>query len=186
MTSITLGSTVLQGVAARALWIIGGTGIGAAVMILRGDSSWTVPLGGVFGAALGGLAAEDLRSHQLPNRITYTGTAVALSASALAGNAALLSSAGGAVMSAGIMGALFLLGRGRLGLGDVKLSTFVGSVVGVVGVPLFLLAGTAAGTVGALALLLAGRSRTESVAYGPFLVVGALVALAAKGLAVAP
>ena len=78
-------------------------------------------------------------------------------------------------MGGGVMGVGFIVGRGRLGLGDVKLSAFAGSVLGAQGTPAFLLAGTALGAVVALALLAAGRDRRSTFAYRPYLAAGAAV-----------
>jgi prepilin signal peptidase PulO-like enzyme (type II secretory pathway) len=78
-----------------------------------------------------------------------------------------------------IGGGLFLLaawlGRGAMGLGDVKLAAVLGVVLGYPLIFPGLLAGVLAGGLAALALLLAGRAgRKDTMAYAPYLALGAL------------
>ncbi|MDQ6898379.1 MAG: A24 family peptidase [Candidatus Dormibacteraeota bacterium] len=80
---------------------------------------------------------------------------------------------------------LALAGAGRalfqaeaLGLGDVKLSAFMGLCLGFPGVVWAVIAGVLAGGVAAAVLLITGRAgRRDHFAYGPFLAGGSLLAL---------
>lgn len=136
------------------------------------------------------LAAVDLDVHRLPNAVTLPGLLIgpaALVALALgsgdpagAGRAAL-----GALAGATAYGLLYVVGRlgghAGLGLGDVKLAGCLGPWLAycgwwrlAIGVYLGLLIGGLAGT----ALLLARRvGRSQPVAHGPAMALGAWAAL---------
>jgi len=84
---------------------------------------------------------------------------------------------GGAVGFA-IMLLPYLISRGGMGAGDVKLAALIGVVVGFPQVVAALLVGIVIGGIVAVFLLLARlRGRKESVPFGPFLAVGAMVTL---------
>jgi leader peptidase (prepilin peptidase)/N-methyltransferase len=139
------------------------------------------------GAIAVAMAYIDVREHRLPDP---------LSAAALVGGASLLAGAaavtggwgayGRAWIAAAAMFAAFLalalLRPADLGLGDVKLASVLGLVLGwqgwgaiVVGAFLGFLFG---GLTGAC-LMLAGRAgRRSSIPFGPFMMLGALAALA--------
>ncbi len=168
----------------------------------RPESAWAAAAGGVLGAVVGGvrgfppggvvvaalflavlaaISVVDLRERRVPNAYTYSGTIVALAAAATGGGESIVFSVLGMLIGGGVMGAGFIIGRGRLGLGDVKLSAFAGSVLGARATPTFLLAGTALGAIAALALLAAGRERRSTLAYGPYLAAGAALAALTEG-----
>jgi leader peptidase (prepilin peptidase)/N-methyltransferase len=66
-----------------------------------------------------------------------------------------------------------------MGMGDVKLASLIGLVLGSVGLRYVAVAagaGILMGGVGAIAALLAGASRKQAIPFGPFLAAGALVA----------
>jgi leader peptidase (prepilin peptidase)/N-methyltransferase len=142
-------------------------------------------------AALGvGSAYVDLREHRLPDPLTSSALAAAgvllAVAAAVDGDWSAYARAWmvAAVMFAAFLG-LAVLRPADLGLGDVKLAAVVGLVTGwlgwgiaVVGAFLgFLLGGLAGG-----ALVLAGRAgRRTAIPFGPFMLAGALVAVAQGG-----
>jgi Flp pilus assembly protein protease CpaA len=84
---------------------------------------------------------------------------------------------GGAV-GLGIFLLLYLLARGGLGAGDVKLAGYIGLVLAFPDVLRGLFYGVIAAGLITLSLLLARRvSRRTRIAYGPYLVAGAVLAL---------
>jgi len=84
---------------------------------------------------------------------------------------------GGAV-GFGLMLLPYLISRGGMGAGDVKLAGLIGMVVGFPQVLAALLVGIIIGGVAAVFLLVARlRGRKEAIPFGPFLAVGAIVAL---------
>jgi leader peptidase (prepilin peptidase)/N-methyltransferase len=153
---------------------------------LTGWRPATAALAWVAGAAVV-LAAVDLASHRLPDRVTYP--AVVVCVAALLADAAVLDTWGAFVRALAAAAAAFAVAYGAaaispdaLGLGDVKLLAFLGLVLGwfgwgvlLAGVFLGLLVGAAV----SLVLLATRRAgwRTR-VPFGPPLMVGAVMALA--------
>ena len=92
----------------------------------------------------------------------------------------LLSALMGGVVGFVLMLLPYLLTRGRgMGYGDVKLAAFIGLMSGFPLVLVALLIGIVVGGLAAVFLLLSRmvRSRKAAIPYGPFLAVGAMVAL---------
>lgn len=135
----------------------------------------------LLGAVAGLVTVSDVRERKIPNAVTYSAflAAVALAAGAgigVAGNALL-----GAAAAGGAMLLFHGLSRGALGLGDVKLSAYLGAALGVQAVPALLVLSSAAGALGALVLLGRGQGRRESFAYGPYIALSGLIVLALRG-----
>lgn len=141
-----------------------------------------------FGFACVTLTAIDLDSRLLPNRITYPALALV---AALLLVASLLQHEPGrmlrALEAAGLAGAvllaLALVPPGGMGLGDVKFALVLGLALGWLGwsavvagfVGAFLLGGLAA----LAALPLPRVSRTTQLPFGPWLALGAVLAVLA-------
>jgi len=131
------------------------------------------------------LALIDLDTHRLPNVIVLPAYLVGLG---LLGVSALLTGSWGALALAGIgavaTGALYLalaLARpGAMGMGDVKLAGVVGLFLGWLGLPELVLGTVAAFILGGIVgvgMLLAGRGRKSAIAFGPWILAGAWVAI---------
>lgn len=144
---------------------------------------------GSLGVALG---AIDLAVHRLPDRLTlpaYPVLVLLLGAAAVVGHdyAAL----GRALLAAVALTAsylvLALLRPGQLGGGDIKLAGLTGLALGWLGWPAVIagaVLGFALTAVVSLALLAARRiSLRDSIAFGPFMLGGALLAILATGFA---
>ena len=131
-----------------------------------------------FGAVFVLLAAHDIVSRVIPNRVVYTAGLLALALSwAWEGRGLVEALIGGAVAFAGLA-VLRWLTKGGLGGGDLKMAGVVGLVVGYSNLTLATSVAVMAGGVSALALLtIGGLSRRSSIAYGPFIALGGLVAL---------
>jgi leader peptidase (prepilin peptidase)/N-methyltransferase len=136
-----------------------------------------------FLALLGAATVVDLRERRIPNALTYPSTLVALALSAVTG--VIVEAALGMLVAGGVMAALWLVGGGRLGLGDVKLSALCGAMLGVQGAQVYLVAGVAVGALVALIALLILRDRRATLPYGPPLVAGAVIAVALRGVLIA-
>ncbi|MEZ7002404.1 A24 family peptidase [Streptomyces sp. AD55] len=134
------------------------------------------------------LAVVDLRVRRLPDPLTLPSAAAAL---ALLGLAALVPGHAGQWGTA-LLGALGLsagyytlyrLNPAGMGFGDVKLALGAGGVLGWYGWPAVLLGTLAGFLLGAVyggVLVLARRAdRTTAIAFGPFLITGALLGLLA-------
>lgn len=132
---------------------------------------------GVFGALIGQAVSVDLRERRIPNALTYAGTLGVVVVAGFVGIEALASAMAGAALATVLTGVAWWLGRGSLGLGDVKFSAMVGGFVGIGGVAPYLLFGTGVGAILAAGVLATGRGRRDTFAYGPALAFGAVVSL---------
>ncbi|WP_051451402.1 prepilin peptidase [Actinospica robiniae] len=139
---------------------------------------------GVFLAGTASLAVIDARTMRLPNRVLYPVTATSFgllaAAAAIGGGWARLGIAlGAATVLVLVFGLLHRLTS--LGCGDVRLVGLLGLVLGWVGpgvVVTGLLLGVLLAAVVATCLLVTRRmGRGEMLAYGPFLIGGAWLAL---------
>lgn len=149
--------------------------------VIAGRPPGGVAVTAAFLAVLVAVSLVDLRERRIPNAYVYTGTGLALAVALPGGADALGASLLGLLIGGGVMGGFYLVARGQLGLGDVKLAAFAGAVVGVRATPTFLMAGTGLGALAALVLLLRGGGRRSTFAYGPYLAAGAAVAVLAHG-----
>jgi leader peptidase (prepilin peptidase)/N-methyltransferase len=130
-----------------------------------------------------GLAVVDLASRRLPDRLLVLGLPLAAVGSLGFSRPLPLAALAGGILG---LGAFWLLAKARpgaLGRGDIKLAGLIGLLVGFPGVVTALLAGMIMGGVTALALVLSGRATTtQTMAYAPYLVIGAWVAMFGPGL----
>ncbi|HVV66699.1 MAG TPA: prepilin peptidase [Candidatus Saccharimonadales bacterium] len=131
------------------------------------------------------LIVYDLRWLLLPNRIMYPAVVAALVMAIIsiinAGSPlkALLSTVLGIVIGGGIFYILFQISKGKwIGGGDVKLGGLLGLAVGTPGgAVLFIFVAAVLGTVVSLPMLASGKmKRTSVIPFGPFLIIGAVVA----------
>ena len=143
----------------------------------------------VFGAGLqlvlaGGLialllviAAVDVQCRLVLDRLTYPGLVVGPLFAWLWPGHGVGAALWGGLAALVIFGALVLLYRRGMGLGDVKLATLIGLYLGWPQVlPALLTAFLLGGLVG-VAILLTGGSRRSTFAYSPVLVGGAIFVL---------
>jgi leader peptidase (prepilin peptidase) / N-methyltransferase len=144
----------------------------------------------LVGAVGVALAYIDLREHRLPDVLTavaFAGGAVFLGLTAAATGDWI--GYGRAWLLAGVMFVAFLglamLRPADLGLGDVKLAGVIGLMLGWLGwgeAVLGAFLGFLFGGLTGVFLLLAGRAgRRTAIPFGPFMLLGALVAVAAGG-----
>lgn len=147
------------------------------------------------------LTIVDVREHRLPNGLTLPMLAVTPVGLALADliNSTFVDSASATVWNgwsgAGIgalawlaaLGAIWIASRGRgMGLGDVKLSPSLGATLGWLSVETALLGLVVSfmlGGVVSVALLVTRRvERRTAIPFGPFLLLGSLVAVVAHAI----
>ena len=82
----------------------------------------------------------------------------------------------------GVFFLLALIGRGAMGLGDVKLAGVIGLMTGYPLVVAALALGIVLGGVAAIALLVTRRAgRKGTMAYAPYLALGTIIVLLAAG-----
>lgn len=150
-----------------------------AAVAAGGATGWFAAAQYWFAACGVALAVIDVAVQRLPDVLTVpacTGTLLLLTAAAVAGEPGSL---GRAAAAAAAVTATFLLLAllAEMGMGDVKFAPAIGALLGWSSWRNALW-GTAAGfllgAVAAVALLVSGRGRRTRLAFGPFMVIGAL------------
>jgi leader peptidase (prepilin peptidase)/N-methyltransferase len=176
----------------RTRWaLILGTALACAVMALRFGPTLPLPAFCYLAGIGVPLAVIDTRCRRLPDPLTLPSYPIAL---ALLGIAALLLPGGGrefltAVLGLALAWAFFLLQvliyPAGLGWGDVKLSGLLGLYLGWLGLGALaagLFLGYLFAAVAGLGLIATRRaSRKSHLAFGPFLLAGALAAVLITG-----
>ena len=133
-------------------------------------------LAAFFCLALVAVSATDLEHHIIPNRIVIPAAAIVLVA-----QTALKPSPEWAIAAFGASGFLLLAAlvyQAGMGMGDVKLALLLGAMLGRT-VPVAILLGLVAALVPAVVLLArhGSAARKMGIPLGPFLALGAVVAL---------
>ena len=120
----------------------------------------------------------DLEHGIIPDRIVYPAAVAAILFSFVLPEVALVSAIVGGLIGLGVLLAIFLVARGSVGGGDVKLAGLIGVTAGFpLVVPALLLAGLAGALVGAILLGLKRKGLRDTVPFGSCLVVGAAFGL---------
>ena len=124
----------------------------------------------------------DLERGLILNSLTYPAMAVAVVLSLIASSSEIVPSIGSAAAGGGLGLGIFLLivmiSRGGMGFGDVKLAALIGLVVGIPAViTAVLLAVIVGGSVAVVLLITGKRGRKQSLPFGPYLALAAMVAL---------
>jgi leader peptidase (prepilin peptidase)/N-methyltransferase len=123
------------------------------------------------------LAAIDVATRMLPNRITLPVSLLAVALRAVDERSALLEVVVAGVAAFAVFYGVALLVRGGFGMGDVKLAAMLGFLLGKAVIAALVL-GVLAGGVWSAALLLTRRAgMRSSIAYGPFLALGGAAAI---------
>jgi len=157
-----------------------------AATTVRFGASFHLPAYLVLGAGLLALSAIDIEHKLLPNRVVYpTGFAVGLLLVLAALAEAEPRRIGWALIGAlGCFAAFFLLhfiSSGGMAFGDVRLSFVLGMAVGWLGLPLvpvFLFVSfLVAAVVGLVYGAISGKGLKAAIPFGPFLAIGAEVAI---------
>ena len=158
-------------------------GLYAAVVAARFDDPAALALGLGLVTVLVPVVLIDLDHRLIPNKLTGPAAAVALTLGALLDPGHLPEQ----LIAGAAAGGFFLLAAlaypNGMGMGDVKLAAVLGLFLGRAVAPaifIALIAGVAVGAV-IIARLGAEAGRKTAVPFGPFLALGALVALFAGG-----
>lgn len=161
---------------------LGGAMLAAASYVALDDSLAGGLLGGFFGTVFLTLTLTDLERRLLPNRIVYPSILIAIALSGAWPDSSFgeILAGGLVAVAVGVVLILFSLpfGKGAFGMGDVKMIILIGFVVGWPSVLVATFVGTLVAAAAALILILTGvRRRTDYIPHGPFLALGAIVAL---------
>jgi leader peptidase (prepilin peptidase)/N-methyltransferase len=135
-------------------------------------------LAGAFACVFLALAFTDLESRLIPNRVVYPSIAAAAALFWAWPDLSAAEVFGGGAAALAMTLLMFLAGRGAFGFGDVKMSLLMGLVVGFPAVLVGVFVGVFAAGAWVVPLMLAGvLGRRDYIAYGPFIAIGAVVAL---------
>lgn len=166
--------------------------LGAALAVFGGQVGWHPVFGirALWAAVLVQVLFFDLAHRLILDRIVLPAAVLAFLASFVTPGVGWASSLAAGVGALAVFGAFAFFGRLALrgevlGMGDVKLAGFIGLALGVQGTVAALVLGVLLAGVVAAALLVARvRSLRDTIAYGPFLCLGALLGLFLNGQAV--
>lgn len=127
------------------------------------------------------VAAADLRERRIPNTAVAAGLALALCGAWSRGEATLVDALLGGALGVLTFGGVWLIFRGRLGMGDVKFASVVGAFCGSAGFFLAVFVAASLGLLAALALIAMDRRNVRArIPFAPFLSVGGAAALLAQ------
>jgi leader peptidase (prepilin peptidase)/N-methyltransferase len=163
------------------------TGLAAVALYARLGFSLHFLAAFYFACTLLAIAYIDLDFQIIPDVLSLSGLAVGLAAAPLLHPGTWLDALGraaaGALLGGGILFAVawtYERATGRVGMGggDIKLLAMVGAFLGWQGVLLTLLLGSLVGSAIGIAIMLArGADAKLAIPFGPFLSIGAFVAL---------
>jgi prepilin signal peptidase PulO-like enzyme (type II secretory pathway) len=139
-------------------------------------------LGGFFCTVFLTLTLTDFDRRLLPNRIVYPSILIAIAVSWAWPDSSALEVLSGGLVAIAIAAALLIFslpfGGGAFGMGDVKMIVLIGFVVGLPSVLVGVVLGTIVAAVASAFLILTGiRGRKDYIPHGPFLALGAVIAL---------
>jgi leader peptidase (prepilin peptidase)/N-methyltransferase len=120
----------------------------------------------------------DLEHHLVLNRVIYPAIVVALLATPFTPDHGVVELLVGGALGFGLLFLIAFAYPAGMGMGDVKLATFIGLVVGFpsIFVSLFL-SFIAGGLVGGSLLLTGRKGRKDPIPFAPFLIAGGMVAM---------
>ncbi len=158
-----------------------------AIAVWRLGAAWSLVPFLLLAVVSAVLAALDLATHRVPNRIVLpalAASAPALLLAAVADGAPARWS--GALIGSAALFALYLLlavaAPGGMGMGDVKLAALVGMFAGYLGVTVWLLAAVTGFVIGGLvatvAILARRANRRTAIPFGPWMLAGLWIAVA--------
>jgi len=164
--------------ARKRLALVAAVGLGCLGPVFFGVGAGGL-VGGVWLAALALLTLKDLEERRIPNVIVLPTAALVLLAVAILHPDRLAEAVGAAVAAAAFLFLPGLIARGGVGMGDVKLAFLLGTALGR-GVAAALLLGCLAAAIAGLVLIVrnGAAARKKTLPFAPFLVFGAVAALA--------
>ncbi|WP_127496911.1 prepilin peptidase [Paenibacillus glycanilyticus] len=155
------------------------TGLLFVWIYLTFGNSWNTVIGLLLVSMSVILTVSDLKYMLLPNRILLFFAPLFIVLGCLFSAGSIWLHLGGAFAGGGVLLAVVILTRGGMGLGDVKLLFLLGWILGLPNlIPAFILACFFGSAVGGLLMLFKVVKRKQPIPFGPFLLLGALLAFA--------
>ena len=163
---------------ARVVAVEAGTGLAFLLVFEQFGLSLQAGLAIAYTCLLIVIGVIDLEHHRVLNGLTYPAIALALAAAAVTPGRELLSLLLGGLIGGGALLLLALVSPRAMGFGDVKLSFFLGLVLGYPLVVVGLFLAFVVGGLVSLGQLAAGKVRRgDAVAFGPYLALAGFAAL---------
>jgi len=162
----------------RVLLIEATTGLLFALLWYRYGFSLRLLLATLYTCFLIVIFFIDLEHHLVLNRVIYPAIVVALLALPFTPNHDVVELLSGGALGFALLFLIAFIYPAGMGMGDVKLATFIGLVVGFPEVLVALLISFVAGGMVGGGLLLTGlKGRKDPIPFAPFLVAGGMVAM---------
>ncbi|MBI2934347.1 MAG: prepilin peptidase [Chloroflexi bacterium] len=134
----------------------------------------------VYGLIFLLIGVIDLEHQLILDMIVYPAVPLALALNFVLARPGLVSGLIGAAAGVALMLVIYLVSRGGMGMGDVKMAALIGATAGFPFVFVALFLGMILGGVaGGLILLLGMKKRKDAIPFGPFLSLGAFANLVA-------
>lgn len=153
------------------------TGIAFAAAFWRFGLSWALPVSWAFIAAMVAIAFIDHDHMIIPDKIVLPGALLGLAICVAMEPSRWWQYLAASLGAAAFLFALGLLWPGGMGAGDVKMALFMGAVLGTSVVVALFAAFLFGAVVGVYLLLVQKRSRKSTLAFGPYLAAGAVLAV---------
>ncbi|MBI5854032.1 MAG: prepilin peptidase [Nitrospirae bacterium] len=158
-------------------------GLAYVLVVWRFGLTWPALAYAAFCSALIVVSGIDLEHQIIPDRITLPGLAIGLVAAATILPITLVNAVIGVAVGGGLLWLLawlspYLFGKEGMGGGDIKLMGMVGAFLGWKPALLTIMLGAIAGSVLGITLIAIKLLRRDQyIPFGPFLALGAVVAL---------
>jgi leader peptidase (prepilin peptidase)/N-methyltransferase len=156
-----------------------------ALAALRyGDEPGNMLIVAAYVAVLVVCTGTDVLAYRVPNVVTYPAIVAAIIIGTAMPDATLRNVWAGGLIVGGTFLAMSIATRGGMGMGDVKLATFVGFALGLVfGVYAMLITAITGGVIAVLLMVTRIRDRKDPIPYAPFIAIGAIWVLMRFGAA---
>jgi leader peptidase (prepilin peptidase) / N-methyltransferase len=159
------------------------TALGFAMLVWRFGFTWAAASYALLLCALIVITGTDLSHRIIPDAVTLPGMVIGLAASATVLPVGFLNALLGLLVGGGLLWfaawvSPYLFGKEGMGGGDIKLLGMVGAFLGWKPALLTILLGALVGSIVGIALIAARViQRDDYVPFGPFLALGAVIAL---------
>jgi leader peptidase (prepilin peptidase)/N-methyltransferase len=154
----------------------------AGAVLARGGASGWSAVEAATAALLVWVAAIDVETRLLPNRLVLPATALVLVATALLDRSSFVEHAAWMVVAGGTFALAAAIRPRDLGMGDVKLVLLLGALLGREVLPALAIGFCLVAGVAVVLLIRHGRPALRRyIPLGPFIAVGALAALLLNG-----
>ena len=138
----------------------------------------------MYAAVLIICTGTDVIAFRVPNVVTYPAVLGAIAIGMIIPDANRLNVLAGGMLTGCTFAIMYIATRGGMGMGDVKLSFFVGFALGLkFGALAMLATAMAGGVIAGFLLIFRKAGRRDPMPYGPFISIGMLYIMLMEGTA---